>query len=396
MTDTGGAMLYSDLELDEQEEAANYHVEELTRMVNRIHPSWELNRDDVTVVMRNTKLMNKLNNLRPKQIVQYLQMHIYLANCYLSTIPESAMPEKRIGNIDVEEIKRKNPGVKGVPRLPDNKVREALIRDKFKCVITGMANPEGAHLFPHSAFSKDNIAMTRYCWRITATLIDEQFFKKYKETVNGKQGFETPDNLVSLARHLHTWLDRGFWYFRPEPRIGTTTDLKFFWLPGAFSVEDNFPKKVDDVRAYIKKMTEALKTAQEEGFLARQPLEGSGWIGTHLENGILLKSGDVFTVSHSSDPQASYFHDMVRIGWACSSIQNQRGVTKGKGSPIGKPSKKRRAPDSPQDDSPQDGAGGGGGGGGGKGEEKKGTSTIRQMAKKTLSLGKALGGKVAK
>ncbi|KAM0491664.1 hypothetical protein ACHAP8_010437 [Fusarium lateritium] len=341
--------------LSSADEEVKEHVQILEEAFRSVRPGIPIPKDDIAVLVQDVEYGRYLKSLagtRPRQIIQSVDKHILLSKEFLSSTSGSLDPPKRKDNLDIQEIIQQSMFEEGVKRISDVDKDEALKRDGYKRVLTGMANPELAHIFPHSALGErpkaenqgnkktknpgDNRAIMSACWDVTATMVDRDFHDIYKKNIDdiNDHGFEFPSNVVSIAPHMHNWLDRGFWSFRM--RADTEDDgVEFTWLPGDFCDEKKFPEKVSDVNEYIELMLEVLENRRQEGFPARTP--SAGWIGTHTQDDRLLRTGDVITIHHATPANRVFFRDMVRLQWECMVLLTLRGVTKGDGSrPDGK------------------------------------------------------------
>nr|CEG02577.1 unnamed protein product [Fusarium pseudograminearum CS3487] len=245
-------------------------------------------------------------------------------------------PTARDGWLDYQAMQtnaKKDPSNKKVIRIAGNPKKSAIKRDGYKCVLTDKANPDAAHIFPHSALGEvENAAVTRDSWRITKTLVDPAFNEQFRPFVMGPTGFEHPGNLMSFEKHLHMWLDRCFWCFEPKDREDDTTRetaAKFRWLPGDFADELKFPNEVSPavgLEKYVRRIYEALETARLNNFPARAPLNGSGFIGAQLRDGKPLLSGHIFAVQHTDVDEAVLLHGLLRLQWVVMKFLMLRGV----------------------------------------------------------------------
>ncbi|OBS28315.1 hypothetical protein FPOA_02256 [Fusarium poae] len=343
MVDTQGSIWPSLRSLVPPDDQQNANVKAIEAAYAQWRPDQPVYKDDIAVALEDVNLRQSLQYCSSGgEILRILDMHTILAKSYLSSTSSSLNPVKRETDFmteKTEEIRQTSPFNKGVPRISVKDKKKALERDGNRCVLTKMANPEGAHIFPHSALgdSKNNAkegghkrAMTVACWEVTATMVSKAFHDEYLSYVVDDCGFEYPGNVVAIAPHMHNWLDRGFWSFRAPPETANGYCVEFVWLPAEFCDEVAFPQVVSNVEEYVRSMRDVLEMCRNRGYPARTPIEG--WIGTHQQDGTPLQSGDVIYIQHETKEGASFFLDMIRLQWECMLLLTLRGVTKGHGS----------------------------------------------------------------
>uniref|UniRef100_A0A4E9EMB7 HNH nuclease domain-containing protein n=1 Tax=Gibberella zeae TaxID=5518 RepID=A0A4E9EMB7_GIBZA len=244
--------------------------------IKRVYPTYEMDHDQLSVIVLNPELVD-LQDMRfttAENIIEEINRHIVLSNQYITSSTAAAIQpivnpdiiNKPLGDDDT--IKQGATGVKRKSDLKDKVYK----RDDHKCIVSGLAHPEAAHLLPVSAVNtRTALSVTADCWKIIPNLLSIEFYDRYVSNIHNAVGFEVPANLISLAPHVHDFLDRGFWAFEPD----------------SFKEQHNLGGS---------------------GFKARRPADGSGYIGVRMEGGDKVKTGQKFKIHHESIEQAETVH----------------------------------------------------------------------------------------
>ncbi|KAK3308653.1 uncharacterized protein B0T15DRAFT_491219 [Chaetomium strumarium] len=104
--------------------------------------------------------------------------------------------------------------------------RAAEARDGHACLLSGMGDPEAAHIFPFS-LSKKRFGQLH-------TLL--QAFWGVEKAATWAKLYQDPAmtqsiaNYLSLSRHLHHWFDDARLALKPLSQTSTTIKVQFHWL----------------------------------------------------------------------------------------------------------------------------------------------------------------------
>ncbi|CAG2005966.1 unnamed protein product [Fusarium graminearum] len=287
--------------------------------IKRVYPTYEMDHDQLSVIVLNPELVD-LQDMRfttAENIIEEINRHIVLSNQYITSSTAAAIQpivnpdiiNKPLGDDDT--IKQGATGVKRKSDLKDKVYK----RDDHKCIVSGLAHPEAAHLLPVSAVNtRTALSVTADCWKIIPNLLSIEFYDRYVSNIHNAVGFEVPANLISLAPHVHDFLDRGFWAFEPDSFKEQHNVVKNFWLPASFKQQRQKKVSLDDEHDNsVSFIFDTVGQLGGSGFKARRPADGSGYIGVRMEGGDKVKTGQKFKIHHESIEQAEYCHDMISL-----------------------------------------------------------------------------------
>ncbi|KAL5340817.1 hypothetical protein BJX70DRAFT_95472 [Aspergillus crustosus] len=114
--------------------------------------------------------------------------------------------------------------------------RNCKKRDKQRCILTGLAYPDAAHIYPHclKATTREPRAVGRF-WDILNLFWDEDRVKKWKEDIFGNTEHlqDAKDgcfNLLSLDKYAHSLWGKGRYALRPLAGSDSKTlKVQLFW-----------------------------------------------------------------------------------------------------------------------------------------------------------------------
>lgn len=168
------------------------------------------------------------------------------------------------------------------------------------CILTGLAEPEAAHIYPHcllKATSREPKAVGRF-WDIMKVFWDDDRVQKWKTEIFGDvQALQNPQdgcfNMLSLDKHAHALWKSARFAIRPvEKPDPKTLKIQFFWQK----------KSTDPITeiSLLKEPESSRGLFGDRGETLARPT------GTNKETGEpelkAIASGDTFTMT-TDDPQ---------------------------------------------------------------------------------------------
>ncbi|SPO02565.1 uncharacterized protein DNG_05238 [Cephalotrichum gorgonifer] len=175
-------------------------------------------------------------------------------------------------------------------------------RDSWKCVLSGMEDPEAAHIFPFSTTEKrkflDLNRMLRIFWGAEQAQSWAELFESMDVT-------ESARNLICFNHQLHWWLDSAKMALKPLKVIGDGAVLvQFHWLKG-----NNLKPHVPLEKPYQSlPFTDILAKAG----LSDNRAWGSGF--AHRRSGIPLRTGQTFVLG-ARDPERAPNFELLKLSW---------------------------------------------------------------------------------
>ncbi|OKL58552.1 hypothetical protein UA08_06261 [Talaromyces atroroseus] len=172
-------------------------------------------------------------------------------------------------------------------------------RDNHKCVLTGQAEPDAAHIYPYcliKASAREPTAVGRF-WDIMKVFWEDSRVEQWQKEIFGDEldlqnPRDTCFNMLSLSKHPHAMWGAGRFALRPmEKTDSKTLKVQFYWQ-----------RKSSDGATEIKLLTEPKST---RGLYGDQGYPFSIPTGTYKDNGEpeykAVVSGDTFTLT-TPDP----------------------------------------------------------------------------------------------
>ncbi|KAF5234516.1 hypothetical protein FAUST_7604 [Fusarium austroamericanum] len=305
-------------------------VKKIDAFIKEAIPDFKMTHDEIAVIVLNPNVVEDEDMTRRlvtgEDILEDIHRHMTLSNQFLMSTTAQRLQPERYTELSVRAGPLGNnttihPNSKGVPR--DGNVREQVCaRDDHKCVLTGLGYSESAHIIPHCVVKTPTaLKVLADCWQVVGTLVDSNIHKTYLPWIVNSIGFEKTGNQISLAKHVHNYLDRALWAFKPHHyENGETRNyVMFYWLPDLFSqnqgkkVNLNEPNQWDN---YVSNMINATKESHRRGFPAPRPKKGSGVIAAQRlaqPHDRRLISGDIFVIRHADAESAQLSHHMMDV-----------------------------------------------------------------------------------
>lgn len=107
------------------------------------------------------------------------------------------------------------------------RVQKAKDRDGNVCLVSGMSDPEAAHIFPFAASQSKRFgyldALLQCFWGIEQALTWRNLYTNAAIT-------QSVVNHLCLSHQLHFWFDKARFAFKPLFQTDTTITLQFHWL----------------------------------------------------------------------------------------------------------------------------------------------------------------------
>ncbi|KAF5590905.1 uncharacterized protein FSUBG_10634 [Fusarium subglutinans] len=115
--------------------------------------------------------------------------------------------------------------------------------DQYRCIVTGLADPEGCHIVPfHWNQDQEHLEKTTELLKTVQTITFEQrttnASKTLMEITKGVKSSDMPWNLLCLSPQLHTWWGKAYFGFKYYDTVLCEDDpnysiisLQFVWMP---------------------------------------------------------------------------------------------------------------------------------------------------------------------
>ncbi|OGM41522.1 hypothetical protein ABOM_008892 [Aspergillus bombycis] len=113
-------------------------------------------------------------------------------------------------------------------------------RDEYKCILTGIPDPEAAHIYPSrllKASTREPRAVGRF-WDILNVFWDENRVQRWKAEISGNPNDMQESkhgcfNMLCLDKYAHTLWGNGLFALRPmEITNDRTLKVQFYWQRG--------------------------------------------------------------------------------------------------------------------------------------------------------------------
>ncbi|EKJ79301.1 hypothetical protein NXS19_002735 [Fusarium pseudograminearum] len=209
-------------------------------------------------------------------------------------------------------------------------IEAALDRDKHDCTVTLLPYPVVVPILP-----LDVPLSVHTATNVVGDMMGAEFINRHKERFQTPRGFNTLGNMMSINPQMRVYLELCCWAFEHivSKKVGDNkyrNTLKLYWLPACFTDVSQYPTtiNIDELDQFVSRLSIDLEKAHDEGFKARRPRAGKGYIGYyHAVTRKLLKTGDTFVVEHDSPDEMQLFADMIKLRWKCLRIVTLAGIT---------------------------------------------------------------------
>ncbi|KAL7942566.1 hypothetical protein V8C42DRAFT_347584 [Trichoderma barbatum] len=193
--------------------------------------------------------------------------------------------------------------------IPPNIAEETkcVVRDSYRCILTGAANPDVCHIIPFAVnSSRANAEYSQYCRIIPATMSDVFTADRLHRLLTSEPGCSNKSwNMICLTPTLHSWWKKCLFAFKCIDIIPTDLDharirLQFHWMPRS---EVN-PWALAQP---IERAVETMLAAEPEAYRATI---GDSW----RESGRPLETGHTFVI-HTTPEEAFKMKVMIDAQW---------------------------------------------------------------------------------
>ncbi|KAF5614048.1 uncharacterized protein FTJAE_13804 [Fusarium tjaetaba] len=129
-----------------------------------------------------------------------------------------------------------------VPRTQST-IDECKRLDQYRCIVTGLANPEACHIVPfHWNQDRDHLEKTEKILKNVGFIVFDQQSSAanstHKEIIEEVKSSDKPWNLLCLSPQLHTWWGRAYFGLKCYGAVLCEDDpnysiisLQFVWMP---------------------------------------------------------------------------------------------------------------------------------------------------------------------
>ncbi|KAF5553407.1 hypothetical protein FNAPI_6771 [Fusarium napiforme] len=129
-----------------------------------------------------------------------------------------------------------------VPRTKST-IDECKRLDQYRCIVTGLANPEACHIVPfHWNQDRDHLEKTEKILKNVGYIVFDQQSSAadstHEEIIEEVKSSDKPWNLLCLSPQLHTWWSKAYFGFKYYGAVLCEDDpnysiisLQFVWMP---------------------------------------------------------------------------------------------------------------------------------------------------------------------
>ena len=179
---------------------------------------------------------------------------------------------------------------------------QAKERDDRMCVLSGLAFPEAAHIFPYSTTERGNFANLN---RLLRLFWGPEQAAGWSKSFEDKNLTESALNLISLSPTLHGWFDSAKIALKPL-RVEEN---------GAVVVQFHSLKESKlKPRTFLEKPLDNLSFGD---ILLKAGLEDNrdwGGMSAHRKSGIRLETGQTFVLGAKNPDRAPSF-ELLKLSW---------------------------------------------------------------------------------
>ncbi|KAL6702285.1 hypothetical protein J3F84DRAFT_399715 [Trichoderma pleuroticola] len=171
-------------------------------------------------------------------------------------------------------------------------------RDYDRCYFTGMPDPHAAHIFPSDVPENTTMItdMLEMFW-------DAETVTRLVPLVRDRNVTESPQNLISMNRQLHTWFDDCKMALKPLEETDEGVCVQFHWLHESTCEPDSVVLDFDTFTT-------------QTGIRKNQSW---GYMHAHRASGLSLDTGQTF-VLRSENPDHMPNFELLKLSWDLSRV----------------------------------------------------------------------------
>lgn len=174
--------------------------------------------------------------------------------------------------------------------------KETKDRDNNLCVLTGVCMPDAAHIFPFSATASDLAKQ-----QINKMLIfwGSEVRDSWRAAFSNRAVSESPQNLLSLGKHMHCMWDRALFALKPLSATDREVTVQFHWLKRSRKVTSGEFGSFDAAM-------QAICGGDTRGWGPPQL--------AHRPSGLRIETGQLFTIRADTSEQLPSM-DLLELQW---------------------------------------------------------------------------------